>query len=81
MKDDWRYCDTEDVIIEPIPLTDYAWMSSVTKLVTPKRLSAPKVRRKRLRKKVRKATNYSYGAYRKIYIQEEVQNAYEEATR
>jgi hypothetical protein len=75
MSSDWRYCDTEYVTIEPIPLTDYAWMASVVKLVVPKRLSAPKVRRKRLRKKVRKATNYSYGAYRKIYINEEIQDA------
>jgi len=76
MTNDWRYCELEeDVIIEPIPLTDYAWMASITKLVHPKRLSAPKVRRKRLKKKVRKATNYSYGAYRKIYINEEIRDA------
>jgi len=74
MDKDWRDCDIEDeeyVTIQPIPLTNYAWISGTTKLVTPRRLSAPKVRRKRLKKKARKATSYSYGAWRKIFIQEE----------
>jgi hypothetical protein len=72
MKDNWRTCETEDVIVKPLPLTpDYAWMATSTLEYRPKRLGAPKVRRKRLKKKVQNAKVYKTGPYRKIYIQVE----------